>query len=1094
MASPFFIGPKEGDYPGTPIAGGGGRFGGIFNEFKPDPRMEFSKLGLFGNLYEEVSGTPGSLWRGFVNEFKGDIDGALTVPGGYKSKMRGALTVEVQQDQYEANQLPGAMDPQIKLKDVFSPNAYWEVIKKGINAEDIERRARGKFVGGLVTGSAPDSIGSTAAKKAFAQYVTAASGQSTNDPIQLLKLTDRQVFKKKEDKVVSSIDAATGAVVEGGKKLVDVDVYKELGDSVVDFTLHADSPPLRITKFNNFNSKASEALGTSLTHLYDGQNQLSASAIWQTVTTHLSANDRKNAEIGVEAFLHQKKVADGMGSIGTTLGTTQLTKQLGAYYTTGDAGLIGQIQGNFTNLQTTITDAQNNISIARNFLENNDQLKLKKFNDAVKNYEKTLRRLELDLANNLAPDGELARFLADASTAGSKNVILRKKAARFATKYQELGKKISGADYLQQGSQRHFLHTILHDDLIRPTSTTSLGVILPALNDEAMNAISPWVYRMHEDYERQSMTDFINNHGKGKLTSTYGYTRIKGRFRHYTVSNVIEETLSRVHYFGLKIDEDYLTKPGKEKFLLFRPFNWIVDKPMKKLGLTVHGIKMNIPELGFVRTKGGKHFTSGVVFAKKFFSQEADIGKIASIMGAADLNAFKTLAVGLSIDGWGKNAQEAFDSVQELKAWLLKDGRKLGIMDAAGNIDNAKLEKFLTWVQRYSTGTKGIDNIPLTRAYAGVIEKLSQALNTSQSFILRNARNVIVPIFNAKTIIAEKIAYWASLAAGKLFTYFTGGTGVIFEKAIRWITRIVIIKTVDFFRAIKYGDINKFLALNETLIIGTLKVIAYIMVIPAFMILMGTEAVSTVLDVTPKDNPTKVTNFYASQGSGGGDLVPLPDGDQSGACLGQVEEDLRCVQVGGRFTQPDAGSYTPGYGGRGHGTNTYWSYVPGNDCNFAIPYLPDFGRGGMCPGSTDAACSPSTDPASICKGAPSRPYYGYAMDIAGGSGIYLPTIDGVTSWSIGSGVRNNFDGGNMISAEADVDADDNGTIEARYKILYLHLGPICVNPGVYTAGQRIANGFQGKFGNHTHIELSISYDGSTWEPVKPEDHITGCGR
>ena len=1069
---------------GSPIPGGGGRFGGMFNEFKPDPSLDFSKTGgLFSGFYRTFVDSPQGLWEGFVEELKGDVKSAATVPGGYKTKKSGVPTVEELEDQYEENALPGALDPQVYLGDLAKNpvDALWQQTKKGINWEDIDRRSKAAFVNRLITGKDPQHLGEGWAQDAYAKRTFQLAKNTDRDTsADFLRLTGRGVYKDKE------VDT-----FGGGKKTIQQDVYADVGQALQDLNLNIDVASLRRTKHNIFLNKSAGAVMATLDQMMED------SARWNAINDRLSANDKENLKVAVEGFKVRHDVGKNIDSLSGNL--KDLNKKLGKYYHTQDSALADKIKGDLGKVKGTVDSGLENINKVRDFYTaNNSGDLLESFNKAVSPYEKTLQKLQNDLGASLATDGDLTTFI---NAAGSDSFRARFTAESLSRKFTAIKKEIDGKDFLQQGSMRKYMTYLMENELLEGNDTRQLGALISILDDDALNTLPVWVNRMREDRIRHSNSDLIRLADDGKLTKTFVYSnRIKPRFSNYTASHFVGEALGRMHYFGLKIDEDYLSAPDKDKAFLFRPFQRFVkgegafSKVLPVHKLFEHRIKIDLGDAGKLTTQGGKHFKAAIFFTKKFFSKD-DANKltmptIIGMLTTSNKDDFITRFGDITRDNL--DGDKFFDEIMAFKGWLQKYGRYLGLVDENGKIIEENFEKFLAWINKRLSGLGKIDYIELTRQYAGLIEKFSQFINLSQSKILQNFGKFISPLSHIKTSISEKLADIGARIVAKLFTAATEGAGVVVERAVKFVAQAVIKKTLDGIEAVVKGDWAKFDEMTTKTLAGIFKALAIILLIPGLLLYIGASGISAITNTIPEDNPTKVGYEGSLTGAPNGNLEPLPPGEQSGACVGQVEEGLQCVQVNGRPSNAlDAGSYTPG--GRGHGTNGYWSAV-GQSCTFSIPWLPDHGvAGGTCPyGAVNSPCGPSNDSASFCKSGPLKPYYGYAMDVKG-EGIYLPVIEGVEEWSVGNALRNNLDGANILISYADADVDGDGDIDARYKMSLHHIGGVCVFPGTYPAGQKVATGYAGTFGNHVHVELGVTYDGTTYDFLPPEDYITGCG-
>jgi len=243
-------------------------------------------------------------------------------------------------------------------------------------------------------------------------------------------------------------------------------------------------------------------------------------------------------------------------------------------------------------------------------------------------------------------------------------------------------------------------------------------------------------------------------------------------------------------------------------------------------------------------------------------------------------------------------------------------------------------------------------------------------------------------------------------------------------------------------------------------------------------------------------NPFILLGLWGTEswfGQNGGCSVTGSPGPQS--CGPASKTPDSCVVINPRLIvgsyrgEPEVADTDVNPSGAGHGSNQYWNNVTFSACSLNIPSIWMTSLIGEPDGAMAPTVSLDTGVANVCRemgATPQKDYYGLAADYSGTcSTLYMPTIDGISSWQTSRSIT--WDTGDaLIVTGTNL---NNGSV---YKILYLHLGKIMphAQSSAYLAGQAFAEMWGWGGNTHVHIEMLKSTDGgATFEFVAPESYI-----
>ncbi len=670
------------------------------------------------------------------------------------------------------------------------------------------------------------------------------------------------------------------------------------------------------------------------------------------------------------------------------------------------------------------------------------------------------------------------------------------------TKVGLIGETITGGDVPLWGysAQRKYLRNINNSWFKYDEHEKALGGIT-----SKGNVLFSLIPRLEEERAQQEWDEFFNAIEKDGLLkgmlNTYGWSRLKAKYKYLTPSYYVEKALRSVNNFGLKIEEahkitrningvnvdmDYLFKIGGAGV------GFLGDSTGKTTRIFANSFKVEFDLPSGVKKAtliGGDHFN--FLTNHKFKSQlkelrarnlfNPDSFKDLLMSGSEAEFLQKLRAVGFKIHG--DAAADLFKEFTAYKRWLDKQAAKLG-----GNAnDPAFAFSIFMGVHNYDLMQDhwGVSSVVgITKRYAGPLQKVYKYLNAFQTRLFETTLGRVLNVaVNYKTLLAQKIArgslrMFIERAITKLLSWFGQAAasetvvGSYLVKAIEPAIRYVVKKVLDVgeavFKAALKWDFSGIFEEFGAAVNAAFKMILGALAIPIIVMVGATIVITHVLGGFAPVNPAVMGGGeYTYGGPPGGGVNAAPP------CPEATITPSSCIFRDGGVVS--TGSYTSS-NETGHGSNTYWNslvnwgYV--NDpCDFNIP--------------TSASGTPargSLVASNVCNGLdPARSYYGYASDNVSNScwTVYLPNI--ADSWSVGNVGSANF-GGLAVATGYNSAGDE------IYKMTLLHIAVGSAVTGTLEPGAKVAETAEWGENTHVHVELA-EWTGNAWQGIPPESVI-----
>jgi hypothetical protein len=918
----------------------------------------------------------------------------------------------------------------------------------------------------------------------------------------------------------SPITDASGKViiqnVSGNVDFKNVDVYKDAKYAILDFQLQAGSFPFRENKYDEALLKMSNGLKWDLVHhnidpanfypdslevplRFDG-TALTTSAGPATFNVSTLSPDLR---IKANDFVAKVDMANAVGSLNKSI-----TDKFGAssvldkYFVTGKVGDLAGAADKVAKYDSSGALVGGSVFDTRKAIENfTDRLSPAEYTK----YEGFIQKLQGELSGleELAGSGGYLRQLSTSAAAGSVSqglVVDAKNKLDAITKGGLKGGGFTGGDHIVSSYQR----TLLRD--LEKMIKNDEGSLLQNQTYRG-NTIRAILGRVSEERNYHNASDISDAVLSKRLLNTYAWSRFKNRFEIYTPSYWTVKALTKVHHFGLIIADDLIDDEKTLIIYKFGPLRWERKLNPDRMGLSTALNRFDVDfsssgrnfSLSFF---GGSHFKFAGRLGGLIESNDLSKEAVKKIFEHAWIDPEKlrdpAFFVGLSMANGGKlpfhTDKDLTDFISEFKKYketMLTYASKFGI--DLSNFDDPEFQHDLIFaLHRYGTNP---DNLSMTKKYIGGLERVKSALNKSQTWFLKTkVGKAAWYSFYGKRIMADKLVIgvklvgrkvWAGVvwAAAKLgltalIGTASGGTlaflAPLLEKVLAFLAERVVGGTWNLIKALAKGDLGKLFESWEKSVNTLVKVSLYVVAVPLGCLLVvimvfGANLAGSVPPVNP---------------SGGGGLIPGSGGGGSAdACAEEQVSPTNCFFVDSSYRY-----FRDSYDGTdststGHGSNDYWNAISGimgvSACSFAIPTSAFGGLYGPN--------NPGT-PQSVCYGrSPSGPAYGFAIDVAPSSGnctsVYLPVIDGVSTWTVGSPFSTRYGQGTLIQGA--------NASNITYKLLLLHV--VNVRPGQKSAGDKVADLYYWQSGSmdnsHIHVELSRSTDGATFVTRRPESYV-----
>lgn len=1132
--NPLDIGPESptgGWFPGGPLHGGFSRFINLPQPgpYTADAISQVAIISQIENAAQGITNIPAFL----VDQYKAQTlaqFNATAEPANQRSDAAG-MSVEEREFWAENNQYPSAFDLKIStnpVKWVEDPmgelkKAGKDILTKSLNYEDIDRTIQANFIGDLLAGKESSGRFEELARKQFVNRATILNPVSvpTTDA-DALQLRGLGLYKDKAAFTLGDTANKTG--------VVKVDLAAEVADSIEEFARFSDSGGKRVGIYNKIRGRSVDAIHEEL-------KQKIGTPEYQAFLNSLDANTRRAYDNSVRGYMLKLETAQQISKLQDTIKAERQTLSQAFAQVNGNLD-ASKIEPKLKAVATEITNTRNSIASVRNYyVAQGDADLLAKFDESVSGVEKVLNRMT---NNTVSADIYTACGwdTAISSAVASNN----KKALNDLTSLLDGGKKSSfstsleGIDVFSRGALADYHdHLFFHDLTDSSGDARIFGNVVGQLNLKATPRITTWAVRSSDEFIRESYDDLVAKIGKGEVLKTYLYgNRLKGEFfgatfldkselgfalhhklKAYTPANFAKARMADIHQFGLVIrDDKALTNMANKNFLSKGYSKGILkvndaSKRFSKNGFGIfeNSITIDMGGIGPIKFIGGSHMDAAIHMGNMLnkgngFSKD-HLGSLFELFERAKGNKAEFLRLlnsdpryaALSKVVINMEFDKFFDNFTKFHTWLTnnKAAEKLGLFDAGGKLTADGLDKLDNFLRKISIRERSADLVKSASAqYSGLLQRLVQNLNEWQTQIFGKNLKVtkwLAPITHLKIYVSEALAKVLATWAASL-------TGGLAGQAVYLVSRFVIRKGLDIVqsvgKAIRKGDPDIFMSGLEQSAGIVLRAITLIFFFIAMLIYgLGSTLEFLFSPISPANNskPESIEITAHSDGpgegydGGGGPITDIPPGTQSGACAGVVTTNLRSCPV----ANPGSAAYVQSLSmpaDTGHGSSGYWANFAA--CSWSIPFVESASG---CPGPNCGYAGPGF---TTCKGkVEATGSYGRASDIQSGfnSGVYLPDLPGVTEWNVGTAKDLGGNPGMFLVANG---VDDNG--EVKWVLGLLHLTSVCINPGTYPPGQKIADGTtdegRASWPNHIHIELARSDDGATIsEWVKPEEHM-----
>lgn len=880
--------------------------------------------------------------------------------------------------------------------------------------------------------------------------------------------------------LVDTVKRPMNMFTAGGADVVgmveqEVDVYKELASSIVNFQTKKKS---RITRGGAFDDMEQSFIQTTATELGQKRAQL-AVAIPTSAPSVDNFLSESQIVLGRDVGGVRKGALGGISSSfsagNKVLGKSSLTGSV----VTAD---ITTAFSKFTAPNGNITAIRENIDLVRATLPASE---IASFDRRISGVESLLTDFE-SFSTQVAGMTNITQVQAEVL-----RVQLGDFEKRFSTTVYGGGLK---SGYLSGFGRKHFGQEGLLD--LAPNAP---GILTPSYS-----SLGGLYRESRRDYLKYEASDLLTIVEKGKIQNTYLWNeRLKRKAQVLTPAYWTGELIKRTHSFGLVYDEKY---DGYKTLNKFSPF------------LKENKFNLEVPSLGGGSTRvaltGGKHLErlSGAWTAASSSNFVSAGTHAAGAFGAADILRDNHEAFlhalngnpGANLQNAGRAAEYIFgsragdmqqlllDSVQ-FKNLLIANAASLGLRLDGGNVSTqaADLDHNIQILNHLFTSLQNRQHNPAYysafASHIGRLQSFSSYLSRLQQGIYTKLglRKIIAPYVYAKEAVVKKATDFVmqnvakkvgaklvnnaiATALSQALAVGTAGIGEIIAPIVERLVQAILAKLEKIggkiIKAVFKGELVKTIqdmfddALNKTGKVFGCGCMFPIVTAGLVFFLMGN--LLSVISPVDFSSPAPAT---AGVGSGSGSTTPpiappppIPLGTP-GCFFRNTCERLIC------------GSFPTC-----HGNDAYWA--GGTACAWNIPVVyiyPPLGvrrtnqSGYIC-------SSPITG----------SQYYGYASDYSnicpGDRNVYVPGFDSVTKWRVTGTFRSPNVGYGVTLTNS-----EGGS--RRYRLLMLHMNNAgWVTGSEYAVGAGIGTLATGPgWATHIHIELSQS-QGVRYIPIKPE--------
>ena len=423
--------------------------------------------------------------------------------------------------------------------------------------------------------------------------------------------------------------------------------------------------------------------------------------------------------------------------------------------------------------------------------------------------------------------------------------------------------------------------------------------------------------RIELDRSSYAIQEFYDAITQGKVMERYVWNRISKTLTGYTPGELAKQQLTKVGYFGLVIDDTYVSPALRNSETFNKLYRYKFDLKINDAeGVFGEGKGIITKKIAGSKELAGVAQLGGLLELKNKLTDDEllDIiigkrdanGKLINYLfdeNGAVAEKFKDKVI-----GWWKTdpyqGQFVQKQVDTLREWLRKNKATLGF-----DIDNMSEEdrkKLLLLYNALLKENRFYGSLSITTEYAGTLQRMGMKLNVLQDKIFGNKlfKKIIRPALQLKNIAAEKIsdlvATLIAQLATKLLHAATGGATAAFDYLIekvlkplvRFITRKVVEFGQNFVGALAQGDISKAIAQIDKEIGQVVKFSMYVIGVPLILIYVLVYGLfGTVLSSISPIDPTRDNSGYGGTGAG------LPQGENA---LIKIEKDVEVKFISGR--------------------------------------------------------------------------------------------------------------------------------------------------------------------------------------------------
>lgn len=468
------------------------------------------------------------------------------------------------------------------------------------------------------------------------------------------------------------------------------------------------------------------------------------------------------------------------------------------------------------------------------------------------------------------------------------------------------GRGLVGGTTINPSIQRRLLRQI-NSDLTMPGRISKiderfqLGTYLPELDEAARNGLLGEEFkkrkhtfkgffandarilaaRLEMDRGSYAIEELFDSVTQGRFMERYLWNQVSKRLVGYTPGELVQDGLTRIGYFGLVIDDEYVSDRMRNSGLFNRLFRYKF-----KVSMTDEdNILGNGTDLKTIELLGSKNLKAvGTIAALLKLQEKLDdndifdllTGRVRFVDAEGNINERFSARV---TSWWPKDknyARFVQEQIDDFIKWL-DETKPFGIdSKTLENLykkspEKAKLifNKLFNVLKRENEHYR---TLKISSEYAGGLQRLGTKLAKLQDKIFNSPffQKIFKTLLQWKNTVAEAFSKYISDILSKLLSKLlvgaTGGITAIFTKLIESVLKplikFIVRKSLEFFQNVVggliRGDIGKVIMQVEKEMVRVVKFSVYIMAAPLLILaaLFGSLFGTTLSSVSPVD-PTK---------------------------------------------------------------------------------------------------------------------------------------------------------------------------------------------------------------------------------------------